>query len=342
MESHVQLDLAQQPRALRELAAFYSHGDGLARLESARGLPAPLLAGMGASLHAAQAIVPYFHSLGIPAASVESADLVFYSGMLLRGGAPLVFISQSGASAEVTALLGEPMEVTMLVAVTNDEQSLLARRAHTILPILAGAESGLATKTYVNTLALLWMLARHWAGQASGGEKMELEHAAAACEQLLADADAVAAHWTDELGPAGTLVFLGHGPHAATARQAAMMLAERARAAAIGASVAAFRHGPIEIAQPGVGVVLFGAGGRAAESKQSLAEELHGYGARVLLVEHGHTRGPGEQPAEAIAPDEFLASILNIVPAQIFADALARRRGVEPAFRYIGKVVSRL
>jgi glucosamine--fructose-6-phosphate aminotransferase (isomerizing) len=341
MESHVQLDLAQQPRALRELAAFYSRGDGLARLGLVRGLPAPLLVGMGASLHAAQAIVPYFHSLGIPAASVESADLVFYSGMLLRSGAPLVFVSQSGASAEVTALLGEPRPGATLVAVTNDEQSPLAHLAHTVLPILAGAESGLATKTYVNTLALLWTLARHWAGQA-GGEKTELERIAAACEQLLADAEAIAARWMNELEPAETLVFLGHGPHAATARQSAMMLAERARVAAIGASVAAFRHGPIEIAQPGVGIVIFGAPGRAAGSNESLAGELHSYGARVLLVEHGRTRSPGEQPAEPIAPDEFLTAILNVVPAQIFADAVARRRGVEPAFRYIGKVVTRL
>jgi fructoselysine-6-P-deglycase FrlB-like protein len=108
------------------------------------------------------------------------------------------------------------------------------------------------------------------------------------------------------------------------------------------ASVAAFRHGPIEIAQPGVGVVVFGASGRAAGSGQSLAEELRGYGARVLLVEHGQSRAPGEQPAEAAAIDEFLAAILNIVPAQLFADALAGQRGVAPAFRYIGKVVTRL
>ena len=46
------------------------------------------------------------------------------------------------------------------------------------------------------------------------------------------------------------LVFAGHGPHVSTARQAAMMLAERARVAAIGMGVGALRHGPIEIAQP--------------------------------------------------------------------------------------------
>ena len=39
---------------------------------------------MGASYHAALAIVPYFHSLGIPALAVEATDLLYYSQALLQ------------------------------------------------------------------------------------------------------------------------------------------------------------------------------------------------------------------------------------------------------------------
>jgi hypothetical protein len=60
------------------------------------------------------------------------------------------------------------------------------------------------------------------------------------------------------------------------------------------------------------------------------------------LIEHGHTRGLDEPANHTSELDEFLAPILDIIPAQLFADALARVRGVEPAFRYIGKVVTRL
>jgi glucosamine--fructose-6-phosphate aminotransferase (isomerizing) len=333
--------IAQQPQALRDLAAFYERGEGAARL-AALPAQAPLLTGMGASLHAAQATTLHFHNLDVLAQAVEATDLVFYCRTLLRDGAPLIFVSQSGASAEVAALVGELPAELALVAVTNDPHSPLARRAQLVLPILAGDERGIATKTYVNTLAALWLVARHWRGRAGGDESRTLARVAEACERLLARADAIAARWLDTLGAAETIVFLGHGPHAATARQAAMMLAERARVAATGTSVGAFRHGPIEIAQPGVGVVAFAAAGAAGDSAHALAAELREHGARVLLVEHGHTRSLDESAGAPLEFDEFLAPILDIIPAQLFAEALARERGVEPTFRYIGKVVTKL
>jgi glucosamine--fructose-6-phosphate aminotransferase (isomerizing) len=337
----VKFDIMQQPQALRELARFYERGEGAARLAALPVQAAPLLTGMGASLHAAQVATLHLHHLGVSAHAVEATELVFYSHALLRGG-PLVFVSQSGASAEVAAVVGELPAVTALVAVTNNPDSPLAQRAQLIIPILAGTESGVATKTYLNTLATLWLLARHWSGRAATDGSDKLSRAAGACEELLASADTIVARWLDALGAAETIVFLGHGPHAATARQAAMILAERARVAACGMSAGAFRHGPIEITQSSVGVVMFAAAGWAGESARTLAAELREHGARVLLVECGRTRDLGESTAASYEFDEFLAPILDIIPAQLFADALAHERGIEPKFRYIGKVVAQL
>src|SRR5262245_471305 len=123
---------------------------------------------MGAWLHAAQVAALHLHNLDVPAQAVEAAELVFYSRALLRGGGPLVFVSQSGASAEIAAVAGELPAEAALIAVTNDPDSPLARRAQLVLPILAGAESGVATKTYLNTLAALWLLARRWGDRAGG------------------------------------------------------------------------------------------------------------------------------------------------------------------------------
>ena len=343
-------DIAQQPTALRAVIDYYQSSAGAARLAAAPIGRAPILTGMGASYHAALAIVPYFHSLGIPALAIEATDLLFYSQALLQDGRPLIFISQSGASAEVAAIAEMLPAGTALLAVTNDAESLLAQRAQLVLPTLAGKESGVATKTYLNCMAVLWLLARRWGGALNGEEaRSALEQVAAEIARLVADAAATAACWLDALGGVPTdgaaverLVFAGHGPHVSTARQAAMMLAERARVAAIGMGVGALRHGPIEIAQPDLGAVIFASPGRSSESAIALAGELAGYGARVLIVEHGRTRNPGEAPVAAFGIDEFLAPLLDVIPAQIFADALARKLGVGPGFRYIGKVVTRL
>jgi fructoselysine-6-P-deglycase FrlB-like protein len=106
--------------------------------------------------------------------------------------------------------------------------------------------------------------------------------------------------------------------------------------------IGALRHGPIEIAQPDLGAVIFAPAGRSSDSAVALAGELAGHGARVLIVEHGRTRSLDAAPNLAFGIDEFLAPLLDVIPAQIFADALARRLGVGPGFRYIGKVVTRL
>jgi glutamine---fructose-6-phosphate transaminase (isomerizing) len=335
-------DIAQQPAALRAVLGYYQNSEGAARLAAAPIGRAPILTGMGASYHAALAIVPYFHSLGIPAITIEATDLLFYSQALLQDGRPLIFISQSGASAEVAALAEVLPPGTALLAVTNDAESVLAQRAQLVLPTLAGKESGVATKTYLNCMAVLWLLARRWGGALSGDAGSTLEQVAAVIERLVADSDATAARWLDALGSADQLVFAGHGPHLSTARQAAMMLAERARVAAIGMGVGALRHGPIEIAQPDLGAVIFASPGRSSDSALALAGELAGYGARVLIVEHGRTRSLEQARAAAFGIDEFLAPLLDVIPAQIFADALARKLGVGPGFRYIGKVVTQL
>src|SRR6185295_8457089 len=81
--------LAQRDRLLRSRRAHGAPG----------GLPAeqaPILTGMGASFHAALAMVPYFHSLNVPAVAVEATDLFYYSRALFQERRPLVFISQSG------------------------------------------------------------------------------------------------------------------------------------------------------------------------------------------------------------------------------------------------------
>jgi glucosamine--fructose-6-phosphate aminotransferase (isomerizing) len=335
-------DIVQQPAALRAAIGYYQGGEGAARLADAPLERPPILTGMGASYHAALAITPYFHSLGVPAIAVEAIDLLYYSQALLADAWPLIFISQSGTSAEVAALADVLPAETALLAVTNNAESVLAQRAGLVLPTLAGKEGGVATKTYLNCLVVLWLLARRWGGVLNGDEGSALEQVASEIERLVADADATAARWLDAFGEAGRLVFAGHGPHVSTARQAAMMLAERARVAAIGMGVGALRHGPIEIAQPDLGAAIFASPGRSSASALAVAGELAGYGARVLIVEHGRTRSLDEPAATAPGIDEFLAPLLDVIPVQLFADALARQLGVGPGFRYIGKVVTQV
>jgi glucosamine--fructose-6-phosphate aminotransferase (isomerizing) len=232
-------------------------------------------------------------------------------------------------------------QVKNLIAVTNEEDSPLAQYAGSVLPVKAGPnETTVACRTYINTVAALWLLARKWSSEWDGTEYQQLISLSEQCAALLNQAETIVHQWMTKLDTCDTLVFIGHGPHVATARQAAMMLGEWPKKPALSFGLGAFRHGPIEIIDQNSGVVIFTAPGTTMASSYQLAHELTDYGANVLMVENGHTHTVSEQGTESGTVNEFLTPILDVIPAQLFAEALARKNHVPPTFRYIQKVVT--
>lgn len=335
-------DIFQQPQALQQLVEYYHHGEGQTRLVSVPAVVRPILTGMGASFHAVWAMSHYLHNRGIAALPLEATDLLHYGSALCDSNTPLVYVSQSGASAEVDPILNNLPANTRLVAVTNNLHSSLAQRGQPVLPLLVQAEAGVASKTYLNTLAILWLLARRWGGEWNGQEFDILATIINEIDQLLQQAHAIITCWKDTFEQTDRLLFIGHGPHAATARQVAMMMSEWAKASVQSAGIGAYRHGFIESAGPGMGVVLFTAPGPSLPSTLTLAAELQEYGARVLVIENGQSRNISDPSPQNLLPDEFLSSLLNIIPAQLYTDALRQQRGISPGFRYISKIVTQL
>lgn len=330
-------ELYQQPQALRDMIGHY-RAEGLAILRALGPRPAlPIFTGLGASFHAAWIAGLHLQHLGFPALCIEASDLVNYTPAMLRDGATVICISQSGSSGEVVELARRMPAGARLIAITNNPGSELANAAAVTLPLMAGAETLIASKTLTNTLALLWLVVRQWGGIADGHELDTLEILAARVEDRLADtrgADRLVA----TLDPDRGLMFVGHGPHAATARHASMMLAEWPKVPSQAFGLAAFRHGFIEAVAPDLGVVALASGSQRA-SVERLASELAEYGARVLLLDQGVVRGGADVPRTSAPLDEFLAPVLDIITLQHLAVRLAEDRGVEPGFRHISKVV---
>ncbi len=341
-------DIVQQPADLRRLANRYGSAEGEAQLARLPQRSAPLLTGMGASFHAALVAAAHFQHHRLPAQAVEAAELLFYGDGFLATSDAFVFVSQSGESAEVAPVAERLPAAATLLGVTNSPQSTLAHRADLVLPLVAEKEQALvASRTHLNSLAALWLLVRRWAGVSEAGDVADLDAVARVADevdQLLGAADAVPERWFATLDAAETLLFVGHGPGAATARHAAMMLGEWAKTPALSMSAGAFRHGPIEFARPGLGVVIFSAPGDAHESVTKLVAELDGYGVSTVVVEQGQTFiSPAEFAAAAPGNlDPFLAPVLDTVVAQLFCEAFARRRGIDPTFRHIKKVITQI
>jgi glucosamine--fructose-6-phosphate aminotransferase (isomerizing) len=333
-------EITGQPAALRDLVARYRGAD----MRAALGLVPPprrvVFTGMGASFHAGLWASFLLQSCGIWAIAVEASELLHFSAMLLDGCDCIVVISQSGASAEVVPLLDRIPPGVPVVAVTNGDGGALARRGDVVLPIVAGSEATVATKTYLNTMAALWLLARAWGRGHQPADLAMIEGVADAVDGLIANGERQADAWTEALMHRDRVFFVGHGPHVATARQGAMMMGEWLKGPAVACGIGAFRHGLIEIADERCGVVVLGAGGATAGSVERLADELRSYGSAVLSVVEGWLAASDERAERRM--DELLSPFLDVVPMQLYIESLARRLEIAPRFRRISKVITHI
>lgn len=333
MQQHFIDEIFAQPTALADLLTYYAaHEPRPLKAQSEH--DGVLLTGMGASFHAATIAAYQFQRQGVFARAVEAIELLNYPGMTPQQCATLIYISQSGSSGEVVPVFNSLPAGVEKIGITNDVASPLGQHADFTLPLCAGSELTVATKTYLNSLALLGLLA--------GIDPQALRDVSVHIHKLLETAEQNRALWLDTLAPMDMLYFLGHGPHAITARQSAMMVGEWAKRPAMYASIGAFRHGFLEAMKPGTGIVIFAPAGVSQQSAYDLADELTSYGTTVLLVEHGYARRPHEAPKGALLQDELLAPMLDVIPVQLFVEALARETGVGTGFRYISKVIKHL
>ena len=337
MTTAFERDIAGQPEAL---SAFLSSPipDALADYLR-RDYGRIVLTGMGSSHYAALPTWRRIVATGRAAWWVDSGQLLD-SPELVTGDTLLVTTSQSGASGEVVALLERQADgrgPAAHIGVTNDVDSPLGRQADVVLPIHSGAEATVSTKSYLNTLAAHERLA----GLVTGESSNDGTDAVAAVAQFEVPGflDEVAKGVVAMDG--GRLVYVGYADDAATSLYAGLITKEGAKIPADGYTGGQFRHGPLELAGPGLTAVLFG-GDADNQSLSQLGADLLATGSTVVAVGDldlpagaRHVPGPGRGPLARFAHGALLAQHLTV--------ALARARGIVPGtFAYGRKITDAL
>jgi len=156
-------DVLGGPRMLAGLLdAYAAPGGPLAALPTIGESSRIVFAGLGSSRYAALDAATRLRANGRPAWAEYAST---------KSGAPpardviLVAISASGSTPETVAAAEPHSGKSLVVAVTNREESPLAAAADVLLPLLAGDEmSGVSSRTYLATNAVLTMLADRLCG----------------------------------------------------------------------------------------------------------------------------------------------------------------------------------
>jgi glutamine---fructose-6-phosphate transaminase (isomerizing) len=325
-------EIREQPAALLRLlehrAEYARVAEALARKPLVR------MVGHGSSDNAAAYGVYAFALLPGLTAIRDSISLsVYYEAKLDLAGSTVLALSQSGRTPDVLEYVVRARRAgAFTVAVTNEPGSELARQAEAVLPLAAGPELAVAaTKTYLNTLGALYLLAAHAAGR---GDELAaaLEQAAAQLDRHLPLIERAAAGIAVPFASVGRMFVIGRGPEFATAREIALKLLETCQIAAEPLTATALAHGPVAALDPLFPVWAVAAEDATLEVVVDAVARARAAGATVIA---SGTAAEALADAQYVLPvprpsEPLLAPLLSVVPGQVFAGGVARAKGLDP------------
>ena len=283
--------------------------------------------------------------LGIPVGLGSPSTITLYGARPDLSDALVIGVSQSGGSPDLTGVLTVARETGALtLAVTNNPASPLAEAAELTIDVAAGHERAVAaTKTYTAELLALLLLVegiRAGDGALPADERAALDKVPHMAEDVLTDngVDALAQRYRF----ASRMVTTGRGYAYATARETALKLMETSYLPALAFSGADLLHGPLAMTDPDVPVLAVVGSGPGGRAMSDVVIRLGERRADVVTIGAQDIAGSSGRLAVP-AVDERYAPLLDILPLQKLALALALARGEDPdAPRGLNKVTSTL
>ena len=326
-------EIHEQPAALRRLLTHDAEFALVASVLRERGSLVRMV-GHGSSDNAATYGVYAFGVLAGATALRDSIALtVYFDANFDMSGSTVLGLSQSGRTPDVIEYLSRARRRgAFTVAITNDPSSELAQVAEAVLPLEAGPELAVAaTKTYLNQVAALALLAAHVGDDGrriADGMKGVSERLEEALPVLEAQANAVALPFAY----VGRMFVIGRGPEFATARETALKLLETCRTAASPLTATDLAHGPLAVLDPLFPVWTIASRDGTLSAVREAAARVRGFGSAIVACGDAADTIDGADyllpvPSPAIP---LLSPLLSVVPGQLFAAALARVKGFDP------------
>lgn len=292
----------------------------------------------GTSLHAGMvAKLAIERWAGLPA-EIECSSEFRYRDPVLTEKTLVVAITQSGETADTLAGVRVARERgAKLIAVTNVVGSSVTREVDGVVYTHAGPEIGVAaTKTLVAQIVALILMAIFLARQRGriGDDRrrelaQELGELPAKVEDVLSRAD-VLKEWAEKYHNVYDFLFLGRGIGYPVAMEGALKLKEISYIHAEGYPAGEMKHGPIALINHGVPVVAVALGGKVYEKILSNMQEAKARGGTIIAVAtegDGHISNIADEVFFIPKTEEILASVLAVVPLQLLAYYIAKKRG---------------
>jgi glutamine---fructose-6-phosphate transaminase (isomerizing) len=338
--THFLQDILRQPDELRgviELLRDAAHKPLETAAAAVRTARHVYLTGIGASYNAALGAASHLHAAGHPVYLLDAAELLHSAS--IPADSVLIVLSRSGRSVEIVKLLEKAKAArARVIGITNFPDGTLAQQAEIPIVLPVKPDHGISANTYVSLAAGAAALAGAVAGV------FDARLASTLLSAISATAEKIPG-WQQQLAnsawlqPGATYYFLARGASLASNYAAQLLWEEGVKVAAVAMGTDSFRHGPQEIVTAGMRFAMW-IDDHLREADLAVARDLRHLGASVMLIGSGIPADAGNLVLRLPPWPSGWQFLMDIVPAQLAAEALARLSGADcDSFRFASYVV---
>lgn len=286
----------------------------------------------GTSYHASLVGKYLFETLtGVPTEVILASEFE-YSASTLNENTLVIFISQSGETADTLKALRIANKKSHTLVIVNVVGSTATREADYVIITRAGPEIGVAaTKTYVSQLTVIYLMAILMSGKLDLMKTLEkmpdyMEEALKSEDQI----KGIAGKYKDKTD----FFFIGRGYSYPTAIEGALKLKEITYIHAEGYAAGELKHGPLALIDVDVPVVAVIPPGKSHDKTLNNMEEVKARHAHVIAL------GSSDDEALKSESDEFIclppeinemfSPLPYVIPMQLLSYYISVERGLDP------------
>ncbi len=293
----------------------------------------------GTSLHAAMVAKYILEDFTNIPVDVEASSEYIYRKTVTDANTLVIGISQSGETSDTITAIRQAKEVgSHVLIITNRPDSIMAREAHSLIPVNAGIEvSVAATKSFNAQLIALYLFSIYIAetkGSINSEKITELKHEMLLLPQKI---EAVLSHKEDIMKCARAFasnkdfIYIARGINFPTALEGALKLKEISYINATGYPAGELKHGPIAMLDETMPVLaILMPGSIVYEKVLSNAEEAKARNARMIALTSArdeHLKDVFEYILQVPEVDEIFSPVIASVPLQLLAYYIAEFLG---------------
>ena len=337
-------EIYEQPKSIRETIGSRLTAEGKCSIENLnltkeylKSLNKIYIVACGTAMHAGLATKALFEKLCNIQTEVDIASEFRYRDPLIDEKSLVIFISQSGETADTIAALKLSKEKgAKTIAISNVIGSSITREADYTVYTHAGPEIAVAsTKAYTSQVVLMALMAISFAetlgisSEMAETLKTDILKIPSQVEDVLKNIDGVR-NFAKQVYTEKDMFFLGRGIDYSAALEASLKLKEISYIHSDAYAAGELKHGPIALIEKGVTVISIMTDPALTPKTISNLQEVITRGAKTLVVTNQDLGDKSFDNMITIPETNPLISpILSIIPLQLFAYYISKEKGLD-------------